>query len=253
MRSRARAPPATSTGWRRRCRGPATSTWSPGFPSRSFPYIEESRQLAAEIGDETLMLLPLFIATWWLVDRDPAAAVKALEEVIELARKQQATDVEGHAMVYRAVALARLGDFAAARAEIAKALEIAPRAGSPVKEADIHIGAGEAYYDMGEIEKGLEHARIGAELAYNANGFECACAGHFRRRQGAVREAPSRRGALAISPSRWSSPAGWLPRDFPAISTRSRPAPRRRSSRRGSPLGDRIAAHCAEQRAQRPR
>ena len=144
------------------------------------------------------MLLPLFIATWWLVDRDPAAAVKALEEVIALARKQQATDVEGHATVYRAVALARLGDFDAARAEIAKALEIAPHAGSPVKEADIHIGAGEAYYDMGEIEKGLEHARIGAEMAYNANGFECACAGHFRRRQGAVREAPSRRGALAV-------------------------------------------------------
>jgi class 3 adenylate cyclase/tetratricopeptide (TPR) repeat protein len=150
-----------------------------GFPSRSFPYIEESRQLAAEIGDETLMLLPLFIATWWLVDRDPAAAVKALAEVVELARKQRATDVEGHATVFRAVALARLGDFDAARAEIAKALEMAPRTGSPVKEADIHIGASDAYYAMGEIEKGLEHARIGADMAYNANGFECACSGHF--------------------------------------------------------------------------
>jgi tetratricopeptide (TPR) repeat protein len=32
---------------------------------------------------------------------------------------------------------------------------------------------------MGEIEKGLEHARIGADMAYNAKGFECACAGHF--------------------------------------------------------------------------
>jgi class 3 adenylate cyclase/tetratricopeptide (TPR) repeat protein len=157
-----------------------------GFPSRSFAYIEESRQLAAEIGDETLMLLPLFIATWWLVDRDPAAAVKALEEVIALARKQRATDVEGHATIFRAIALARLGDFDAARAEIAKALEMAPHTGSPVKEADIHIGASDAYYAMGEIEKGLEHARIGADMAYNANGFECACSGHFHVGKGQI-------------------------------------------------------------------
>jgi tetratricopeptide (TPR) repeat protein len=150
-----------------------------GYPSRSFPYIEESRQLAAEIGDEQLMLLPMFIATWWLVDRDPAAARKALEEVIALAERQGATDVLGHAIAFRAIALARLGNFDAARAEIAKALEIAPRAGSPVKEADIHIGVGEAYYAMGEFEKGLEHARIGADLAYKANGLECACSGHF--------------------------------------------------------------------------
>jgi class 3 adenylate cyclase/tetratricopeptide (TPR) repeat protein len=150
-----------------------------GYPSRSFPYIEESRKLATEIGDEQLMLLPLFVTTWWLVDRDPAAAVKAFEEVIALAEKQQASDVLGHAIAFRAIALARLGNFDAARADIAKALEIAPRAGSPVKEADIHIGIGEAYYAMGEIEKGLEHARIGADMAYKANGLECACSGHF--------------------------------------------------------------------------
>jgi class 3 adenylate cyclase/tetratricopeptide (TPR) repeat protein len=150
-----------------------------GYPTRSFPFIEESRQLATEIGDEQLMLLPLFVTTWWLVDRDPAAAPKALEEVIALAEKQQAYDVLGHAIVFRAIAFARLGNFDAARAEIARALEVAPRVGSPVKEADIHIGIGEAYYAMGEIEKGLEHARIGADMAYNANGLECAASGHF--------------------------------------------------------------------------
>jgi tetratricopeptide (TPR) repeat protein len=150
-----------------------------GYPSRSFAYIEESRKLAAETGDEQLMLLPLFVATWWQVDRDPAGSVKALEEVVALAREQHAPDIEGHATIIRAVAFARLGDFEAARAEIAKALEIAPRSGSPVKEADIHIGASEAYYIMGEVEKGLEHARLGADMAYNAKGFECACSGYF--------------------------------------------------------------------------
>jgi class 3 adenylate cyclase/tetratricopeptide (TPR) repeat protein len=151
-----------------------------GFPSRSFAYIEESRQLATEIGDDQLMLLPLFVSTWWLVDRDPAAAVKALGEVIELARRQSAPDIEGHATIVRATAHARLGEFAAARTDIAKALEIAPHAGSPVKVADIHIGASDAYQAMGEFEKSLEHARLGASLAYDAKGFECACAAHFQ-------------------------------------------------------------------------
>jgi tetratricopeptide (TPR) repeat protein len=125
------------------------------------------------------MLLPLFAATIHLVDRDPSAAVGQLTEVVELARKHHAPDVLGHAMAFRAVALARTGRFDDARAQVLEALELAPRAGSPVKVADVHIAAAMAYYDLGEIEQGLEHARIGAELAYGANGLECACAGYY--------------------------------------------------------------------------
>jgi class 3 adenylate cyclase/tetratricopeptide (TPR) repeat protein len=150
-----------------------------GFPSRSVPYLMESQALAAETGDEQLLLLPLFIATWSLVDRDPVAGVAALKEVIDLAHKHQVPDVEGHAMAYRAIALARLGDADAARTQIEAALEMATHAGSPVKQADINIAVSMAYYDLGEVEKGLEHARIGAELAYGANGLECATAGFF--------------------------------------------------------------------------
>jgi tetratricopeptide (TPR) repeat protein len=150
-----------------------------GFPSRAFPYIEESRRLAAEVGDEQLLLLPLFVATLSLVDRDPAASVQALHDVIDQARAQGVNEVMAHAMAYRAVALARIGEFDAARTQIAEALAAAPHAGSPVKEADVHIAVGMAYYDMGEVDKGLEHERIGAQKAYEAHGLECACAGAF--------------------------------------------------------------------------
>ena len=150
-----------------------------GFPVTGVPYITESGALSAEMGDENLLLLPLFIATWSMVDRNPHAAVEALTEVMDLARKQRANDVLGHAMAYRALALARLGDFAAARIQVEEALEVAPHAGSPVKEADIHIAAGMAYYDMGEIELGLKHSRIGADKAFSAHGMQCACAGFF--------------------------------------------------------------------------
>jgi tetratricopeptide (TPR) repeat protein len=121
----------------------------------------------------------MFFGTWTAVDRDPAASVDQLQEVVEMARKNHVNDIEGHAMAYRAVALARIGDFERARAQIAEALDILPRTPAPVKKADIHIAIGMAYNDMGEYEEGLKHARLGAELAEEAHGLECACAGYF--------------------------------------------------------------------------
>jgi class 3 adenylate cyclase/tetratricopeptide (TPR) repeat protein len=150
-----------------------------GFPSRGFPYLEEAQVLAAETGDDQVLLLPLFIATWSLVERDARSGEEKLAEVIEMARKQDAPDILGHALTYRAIALARLGQFDEASALVEEALALIPSIGSPVKQADVHIGAGMAYYDMGDIEKGLEHAHLGADLAMSANGLECACAGYF--------------------------------------------------------------------------
>lgn len=150
-----------------------------GFPSRSVPFLKESEVLANELGDEQLLLLPLFLANWFLIDRDPRAAASSLEEVIELARRTGIPGVEAHAMGNRAVALARLGEFERARKQIDQALEAAAHAGSVVREADVHIAVAAAYYDMGEFEKGIEHARIGGEKAFSVNGIECACAGYF--------------------------------------------------------------------------
>lgn len=150
-----------------------------GFPSKGFPYLQEAQDLAAETGDDQVLLLPLFIATWSLVERDARSGEEKLAEVIDMARKQDAPDVLGHALTYRAMALARLGEFDEANALIDEALAMVSTIGSPVKRADVHIGASMAYYDMGEVEKGLEHAKIGADLAMSANGLECACAGYF--------------------------------------------------------------------------
>ncbi len=150
-----------------------------GFPSRGTDAIQEAQVLAAEMGDERLLLLPLFMGTFALVDRDPAAGAARLQDLIELARKHHFPEVQSHAMAYRAVALARTGDFAAAKQQAEEALEFAPHAGSPVKEADVHIGVAAAYYDMGEFEKAEYHAKIGADQALLAHGLECACAGYF--------------------------------------------------------------------------
>lgn len=150
-----------------------------GFPSRGVPYLMESQQLGEEIGDERVLLLPLFFGIWSVVDRDPAAAVGQLDEVIELALKHGVTDILGHAVAYRALAFARIGDYPSAHREIQRALDLLPQTHTPMKRADIHIGVGMAYQAMGEFENGLEHSRIGAQLAEASNGLECACAGYF--------------------------------------------------------------------------
>jgi tetratricopeptide (TPR) repeat protein len=99
--------------------------------------------------------------------------------VIDIARKNNVIEVLGHALAYKAIALARVGRFDDSRAVIAEALEVEKITVHPVKRADIHIGVASALYDMDEIEEGLEHARIGADLAFDARGLECACAGYY--------------------------------------------------------------------------
>lgn len=150
-----------------------------GHPTRGIPYVLESRGLAEEIGDEQLMLLPLFVSTFFLADRNPEAAVAALKEVIELSVAHRISDVRGHAIASLAASLARLGRFPEARLEIQRALATEAETISPVKKADIHIGVSQAYLEMGEWEKAAEHSSIGAELAGKANGFECVCAAYF--------------------------------------------------------------------------
>ncbi|HEY0919062.1 MAG TPA: adenylate/guanylate cyclase domain-containing protein [Devosia sp.] len=150
-----------------------------GFPSKSVPYLLESSDLATELGNEQVLLLPLFFATWSIADRDPRDGADKLREVIDIARKYNVLDVLGHAMAIRAITLARLGNFDEARAQLGEAMDQIPRINSPVREADIRISAGVALYEMGDIEAGLEQARLGAELAFKVNGMECACAGYY--------------------------------------------------------------------------
>jgi class 3 adenylate cyclase/tetratricopeptide (TPR) repeat protein len=150
-----------------------------GFPSRSFPYIEESAKLAEDLDNDQLLLLPMFVSTWFLLDRDPQAGVQSLTEVMKLARRLGATGIEAHAAGFRAEALARLGRFDEARKQAEETLALAERVHEPVKKADAHISVGMAYLTMGDTEKAVEHSRIGASLAEGAGGIECACAGYF--------------------------------------------------------------------------
>ena len=150
-----------------------------GRTSRGMDQLRESERLATELGDEHLMLLPLFLATSALTERDPTAAVAQSEQVLDLAKRNGDLGIAAHTLGIKAIALARLGRFADSRRVLAEMLEVAPRSGSRVKLADAHIAAATAYNDMGDLDEAMKHGRIGAEMADAAHAIDCACFGYY--------------------------------------------------------------------------
>jgi class 3 adenylate cyclase/tetratricopeptide (TPR) repeat protein len=181
-----------------------------GFPSRGEPYLVESQRLATDLGIDHLLLLPFFFATEALTDRDPRRAVEQFDQVIELARRNRMPEIEGHALASSAAALARLGEYERARERIREALAAAPSGGHRVKEADVHLIVAGAYYDLGDVERGLEHARLGAELARSENAFECACAGFYAVGMGELEQRELNRALASFGTSMdLGEQAGW--------------------------------------------
>jgi class 3 adenylate cyclase/tetratricopeptide (TPR) repeat protein len=152
---------------------------SNGFPSRGMPALFESYQLAERLGDERLTLVATFWMTAEMIDRDPRGGLKQMDYVIEAARKYRRPEVEGHALAKKAVAHARLGEFAEARDAVERAYEVSRKADSVVNGADVALMSSQAFLDMGDVRSGLEHSQRGTEQALSANGLECAMYGHY--------------------------------------------------------------------------
>lgn len=159
-----------------------------GFPHTGFEWLMEAHDLALELGDEKLFLLPLWVATEIMLDDAPQAAAKQLEEVIAMARRTGNHPIEAHARGTRTAALARLGDFEGALAEGPRALAAAEESGSVIKRADVNLLFGLALVEMGRTGTGIEHLTRGTELALSVGGLECACNGLHMLGIGHIRE-----------------------------------------------------------------
>ncbi len=156
---------------------------SHGFPSRGMPALFESHRLAERLGDEEdrlrLTLVPTFWMTAAMVDRDPRRGLEQLEHVIGAARKYRNREVEAHAWAKKAMAHARLGEFAEARAAVEHAEEVSSMTDSVVNGADVALMSSQALFDMGDVRRGLEYSRRGTELALSGYGLQCATFGHY--------------------------------------------------------------------------
>src|ERR687898_671457 len=152
---------------------------SNGFPTRGMPALFESYQLAESLGDERLTLAATFWMTADMIDRDPRGGLEQMDNVIEAARKYRRPEVEGHALAKKAVAHARLGEFAEARDAVERAFEVSRKTDSVVNGADVALGSSLAFLDMGDVQRGLEYSRRGTEEALSASGLECTMYGHY--------------------------------------------------------------------------
>jgi class 3 adenylate cyclase/tetratricopeptide (TPR) repeat protein len=153
-------------------------------PERAIPPLIESHQAASAVGDDRLIVLPQFVMTFALVDRGPRAALAALDRVIAWGEEHDAPAIAVHALATKGMAHARLGEFSLADAQLRRALEGAPRTGSPLKEADVDVIAALAYMDMGDVERGLAHGRRATERALALDAINCICVGYFITGQG---------------------------------------------------------------------
>jgi hypothetical protein len=130
--------------------------------------------------------------------------------------------------------LATVGDEVKAECTpIGDAANVAARLRSAVKHADVHLMAGVMYREMGDVNRALEHARIGAEKAESADAIDCACSGYLElglARSGRS-ELSDALAVLDIPSTSPTSPSGWAPA-WRASSTASTEAWRWRLSSR---------------------
>jgi class 3 adenylate cyclase/tetratricopeptide (TPR) repeat protein len=152
---------------------------SNGFPTRGMPALFESYQLAERLGDERLSLVATFWMTAGMIDRDPRGGLEQMDYVIEAARKYRRHELEAHALAKKAMAHARLGEFAEARDAVERAYVASRKTDSVVNGADVALGSSLAFLDMGDVRRGLEYSQRGTEQALSAYGLECAMYGHY--------------------------------------------------------------------------
>ena len=152
---------------------------SNGFPTLGMPALFESYQLAERLGDERLTLVATFWMTADMIDRDLRGGLRQMEYVIEAARKYRRWELEAHALSKKAMAHARLGEFAAAQDAVERAFEASRKTDSVVNGADVALGSSLAFMDMGDVQRGLEYSQRGTEQAQSAFGLECAMYGHY--------------------------------------------------------------------------
>jgi tetratricopeptide (TPR) repeat protein len=143
------------------------------------PALVESYQIAERIGDKRLTLTATFWMTSGMIDRDPRGAIEHMESVIEAARKYRRRDIEAHALGKKAVAHARLGEFAEARDALERANEATRKTESVVNGADVAMYSSLTFLDMGDAQRGLEYSQRGTEQALSAGGLECAMYGRY--------------------------------------------------------------------------
>ncbi|MCA1554069.1 MAG: hypothetical protein LC737_06795 [Chloroflexi bacterium] len=148
-----------------------------GYATRGVPMAVEAYALARELGDERLMLTPACLSAYARIDLDPRGTVTHLNDTVALARKYGELQDEAYALGIKAMACARLGQFAQSEHAIRQALDIVSILDSPFADSDAHLFAGWSYLDMGDAQRALAYGQQGVAKAMAAENMDCICFG----------------------------------------------------------------------------
>jgi class 3 adenylate cyclase/tetratricopeptide (TPR) repeat protein len=148
-----------------------------GRPWLSFQAFTGALELANELDDEKLTVLPTYTIGMSMIESNPQGAALQFQRAVELARKHGNREVETYALGARGMVLAMLGEFEEARDLLERAEEFVEKLDNLAVHADVHLFSAWAYLDMGEPERSLKYGELGVKEAIASNSFECICRG----------------------------------------------------------------------------
>lgn len=150
-----------------------------GHGMRAETALAECFTLADELGDERLTIIPAYFMGMATLPHNPRGAIPFFERAIELAQRYENQDMEAVSWSAKAWALAQVGEFADARAAIARGQALSARVKSPMVASDVDLFAGWAFLEMGDAEQGLHFGQSGLEKAAAAGNIDCVCGAHL--------------------------------------------------------------------------
>ncbi len=150
-----------------------------GHNLRALLPLTECFTLIQELGDERYAVMPTYFMGMATLDPDPRAAVGLYDRAIELAECFQDDDMQAVSWSAKAWALARLGEFANARAASMRAQALLERVKSPMIASDVDLFTGWAYFEAGDAARGLEFGRRGLSKAHAADNMDCVCGAYL--------------------------------------------------------------------------
>lgn len=150
-----------------------------GHNLRAGAPLAECFTLADELGDERLAILPTYFMGMATLDASPRQALGYYERAIELAHRYDNPDIEAVAWSAQAWALARLGEFAEARAAVDRAQALLQSVKSPMAASDVDLFAGWSFLDMGDTRHGLEFGQRGLDKALASENMDCVCGAYL--------------------------------------------------------------------------
>ena len=148
-----------------------------GLWTQAGPVLEESLDVAKEVGDERLSVRPLFFKGLMTSFASPADALKWTDLAQELSHKHDEPQIEALVFAMQGHVFAQLGDFDRALQALEHAREISSRLAAPILDSDVDLFSAWSWLVMGNRELAKEFGDRSVRMAIATDNMDCICSG----------------------------------------------------------------------------